>query len=105
MDKKKKIDIIAKSYLKFCTHRGLVVNGKLNSDYFKLRNFFMKKDDSLINALYNYCTKQDSNKSMTLIEFYSLAECLRNKELIDENDSKLIKASNITYGIDQLLSL
>lgn len=85
----KKVWTVTLLYFKKCTETNVFKNNKPSADFFKVRSFLLKEDESDINILYEFLDKLESS-TLTLTECYTSAKALNAKRFSEINTNKNI---------------
>ena len=88
---KKKSWHVAKLYLSKCTLQGFIVNGKPNSDFFRIQNWLNHNEEGNLALLFRYLINIADKEICTLSALFDKATNLSSKESMKINTAQTAK--------------
>ena len=88
---KKKSWNVAKLYLNKCTIQGFIVNGKPNTDFFRIQNWLNHHEEGNLTILFRYLTQIEDKEICTLSVLFDKAMNLSNRVAMNTNTAQTAK--------------
>ena len=91
LPQKKKSWHVAKLYLNKCTIQGFIVNGKPNTDFFRIQNWLNHHEEGNLTLLFRYLTHIEDKEICTLSVLFDKAMNLSSKVSMNVNTAQTAK--------------